>query len=96
MRFASFTDYGLRVLVGLADALHGSRSFGQIAVVVALRNPGRRSALVECCQTDGGRCVLMLRSGLKPSLSADHGAILNKLDRSAAGNVAYPCDAAAA
>ncbi|MFX0542539.1 RrF2 family transcriptional regulator [Roseovarius sp. S4756] len=61
-----------------------------------VRHLERRFALVECCQADGGNCVLTPRCRLKPRLLAAQEAFLKDLDRSTVADCAWPGDAAAA
>lgn len=139
MRLAMFTDYGLRILMRLADSpnerfstadlaaqfqvsqhhltkvvqdLAGggfittrrgagggislARDAAQIGLGSVVRHLERRFALVECCQADGGNCVLKPRCRLKPRLLAAQEAFLKDLDRSTVADCAWPGNAAAA
>lgn len=139
MRLATFTDYGLRILMRLAstpqerfstadlaaqfevsqhhltkvvqDLVRGgfirtrrgtgggislARPADDIGLGSVVRHLERRFALVECCQADGGNCVLKPKCRLKPRLLAAQDAFLNELDRSTVADCAWPDDAVAA
>ncbi len=139
MRLATFTDYGLRILMRLAsapqerfstadlaaqfevsrhhltkvvqDLVRGgfirtrrgtgggmclARPADDIGLGSVVRHLERRFALVECCQADGGNCVLKPTCRLKPRLLAAQSAFLNELDRSTIADCAWPDDAVAA
>ncbi len=139
MRLATFTDYGLRILMRLAsspeerfstadlaaqfqvsqhhltkvvqDLARGgfvitqrgagggvslARDADQIGLGSVVRHLERRFALVECCQADGGSCVLKPRCLLKPRLLAAQEVFLTALDRSTVADCAWSGDVAAA
>ncbi|RKF13959.1 Rrf2 family transcriptional regulator [Roseovarius spongiae] len=139
MRLATFTDYGLRILMRLAstpeerlstadlaaqfevsqhhltkvvqDLVRGgfietrrgsgggmrlARDPAEIGLGSVVRHLERRFALVECCQANGGNCVLKPRCRLKPRLLAAQDAFLAELDRSTVADCAWNDDAAAA
>lgn len=139
MRLATFTDYGLRILMRLAStpderlstaalaaqfevSLHHltkvvqdlarggfiatqrgagggitlARNADQITLGSVVRHLERRFALVECCQQDGGNCVLKPRCLLKPQLLAAQAAFLKELDKSTVADCAWSGETAAA
>ena len=139
MRLATFTDYGLRILMRLAGTpekrlstadlaaqfgvsqhhltkvvqdlvrvgfittqrgpgggLRLARGADEIGLGAVVRHLERRFALVECCQADGGNCVLTPRCHLKPRVLAAQEAFLRDLDRSTVADCAWTDDATAA
>lgn len=139
MRLATFTDYGLRILMRLASTpqdrlstaelakqfrvsqhhltkvvqdlarggfIHTQRGAGggitlardasEIGLGSVVRHLERRFALVECCQPDGGNCVLKPTCLLKPRLLAAQEVFLKELDKSTIADCAWSADALAA
>jgi Rrf2 family nitric oxide-sensitive transcriptional repressor len=67
-----------------------ARDAAKIGLGSVVRHLERRFALVECCQPDGGSCVLQPNCHLKPRLLAAQEAFLRELDRSTVADCAWP------
>jgi Rrf2 family nitric oxide-sensitive transcriptional repressor len=75
---------------GAGGGLLLARDADKIGLGSVVRHLERRFALVECCQTDGGACVLQPTCHLKPRLLAAQEAFLRELDRSTVADCAWP------
>ena len=81
---------------GAGGGITLARNPDQIRLGAVVRHLERRFALVECCQANGGNCVLKPRCLLKPRLLAAQEAFLNDLDRWTVADCAWRAEATAA
>jgi len=81
---------------GAGGGISLARDANEIRLGSVVRHLERRFALVECCQEDGGTCILQPRCLLKPRLLAAHDAFLKELDKSTVADCAWTSKAAAA